>query len=111
MARPVKDPNEKLSEVVKYRCTLAELEHVRNQATAAALSVSEYARRRALSLPVQPPPRIADAALVSEINRIGVNVNQLARSQNADREFRGDWKAIEAELRRVLAKVAEVYGS
>lgn len=111
MARPVKQEHEKLGEVVRLRLTLAELEHVRSQANLAALSVSEFLRRRALGLTVQPPPGRADAALLSELNRIGVNVNQLARAYNADREFRGDWQALSAEVRRLLVKVAESYGA
>jgi hypothetical protein len=64
-----------------------------------------------LGFSVQPPAPKADAALVSELNRIGVNVNQLARAQNGGREFRGDWQDVEQDLRRVLVKVAEAYGS
>ncbi|MCI0658385.1 MAG: MobC family plasmid mobilization relaxosome protein [Acidobacteria bacterium] len=84
---------------------------MRQQASAASLSVSEFLRRRALGFIVQPPSARADAALVSEVNRIGVNVNQLAKAMNADRDFRGDWEAIAVELRRVLGKVAKAYGS
>ena len=111
MARPLKESDEKRAEVLRTRFTLAESVHIRQQADAAGLTVSEFIRRRALGLAVQPPPSRADAALVSELNRIGVNVNQLARAQNSDREFVGDWVAIEAELRRVIGKVALAYGS
>lgn len=111
MARPSKEPDERRGEILRTRFTLAERLHVRQQADAAGLTVAEFVRRRALGLIVQPPPGKADAALVSELNRIGVNVNQLARAQNADREFRGDWQAVEGELRRVIAKVVKAYGS
>jgi hypothetical protein len=111
MARPTKEPDEKRSKPVPTRFTVAERVHLGQQAKAAGLTLSEFVRRRALGFVVQPPPARADAALVSELNRIGVNVNQLARSQNADREFRGDWKAIEGEMRRLLAKVARAYGA
>lgn len=111
MARPVKEPEEKRTERFNLRFTVAEIEAMRTQAARAALPPHEYARRRILGHVVQPPPRKADADLLYELNRIGVNVNQLARAQNADREYRGDWRALEAELHRLLEKVASLYGS
>ena len=111
MARPQKETDEKLTEVVLTRLRLREREYIRKQASAGALSGSEFIRRRALSLPVKPPARKADGDLLFELNRIGVNVNQLARATNAEREFRGDWQTLAKELRRVLDKVADAYGS
>ncbi|MEZ6069481.1 MAG: plasmid mobilization relaxosome protein MobC [Pirellulales bacterium] len=75
------------------------------------MSLAELVRRRALSLPVQPTPSRIDGRLLAELNRIGVNVNQLARSINTDREFRGDWRAIKEELTRLLAAVSRAYDS
>ena len=111
MARPVKQPEEKRRERFNLRFTLKEIIDLQTQAAKAGLLPHEYARRRVLGFPVQPPPQKVDAALVSELNRIGVNVNQLARAQNADKEYRGDWRAIEEELRRLLEKVAAAYVS
>lgn len=111
MARPTKEPNEKLTEVVLTRLTLAEREYIRDQANAAGLSISEFIRRRCQGLPVQPPASRADADLLYELNRIGVNVNQIARATNTDREFRGDWQAIAEALRLALDRVAKSYGS
>ena len=54
MARPKKAPGEKRSEQTNSRWTAAELEYLREQASRAGLSLSEYVRRRALSLPVAP---------------------------------------------------------
>lgn len=109
MARPEKQPEEKRRERFNLRFTIAEIEGLRHDAIIAGLEPHEFARRRVLGSPIHPPPGRADAALISEINRIGVNVNQLARAQNADKEYRGDWRAIETELRRVLEKVAAIY--
>jgi hypothetical protein len=111
MARPVKAEHEKMTEVAQMRCTLAELEFIRAQAAAAELTLSDFLRRRSLSLPVQPPPGRADAALLAELNRIGVNVNQLAFAHNADREFRGRWQDIADALEAIMEKVSAVYGS
>jgi len=111
MARPSKDPNERRSAVVPLRLTEAEHNYVREQASAAGISVSEYLRRRSLSLPVQPTPSRVDASLISEINRIGNNVNQLARATHTDRDFVKHWRAIGDELTTVLEKVVLAYGS
>src|SRR3569833_2223355 len=111
MARPKKEEHEQRIASTRADLTVAEKEYLLQQASLAGMSVADFVRRRILGLPVQPPPSRADAALISEINRIGVNANQLARVQNSDREFRGDWQAIAAEVKRVLGKVASAYGS
>ena len=111
MARPKKEEHERRNASTRADLTAAEKEYIREQAAKAGLSEADYVRRRILGFTVQPPAPKADAARVSELNRIGVNVNQLARATNADREFRGDWRDVERELRRLLEKVAAAYGS
>ena len=105
MARPIKQPHEKRSEVLRARVTFAEKMHVEEQASAAGIDPSEYLRRRALGFMVSPAPRRADAALVSELNRIGVNLNQIARNLNSGRTERADVDVALAELRGVLSQV------
>lgn len=125
MARPEKQAAEKRTERFNLRFTLAEIEHLREQAQMAGLAPHEYARRRVLAFPVSPAPARVDASLVAEINRIGMelrswgnNLNQLTRDYNADREFRGDWQALHDRLaleldtvEQVLSKVASSYGA
>lgn len=114
MARPKKQDGEKRTEQLNLRLTLAELEAVRIEADKAGLSVADYVRRRAVGMPVSAAPRRTDAALVSEINRIGVNVNQLTRAVHIDDlspSFTSDWRGALDELRQVLTKVASAYGS
>ena len=63
-------------------------------------------RRRVLGRPIPPAPsRSSDPALVSELNRIGVNVNQLARATHRGSDFVRYWNAVGEELRNVLGKV------
>ncbi len=104
MARPKKQPAEQRDQRFNLRFTQAELEHVHAQAARAGLSAHEYARRRSLGHIVSPAAasRGADPALISELNRIGVNLNQLARATNMGKEFSGEWDDIALELRRVL---------
>lgn len=109
MARPKKAEADSRNRFARCRLTPAEELTVAMNAAAANLTVAEYSRRRLLGLTVTPPASRADAQLLAEINRIGVNVNQLAFATNADREFKGDWEAIRDELSRVLGKVARRY--
>jgi len=109
VSRPKKTDGDRRDRLGQFRMTAEEELSVKMNAAAAGLSVAEFLRRRAFSLTVTPPPSRADAQLLAEINRIGVNVNQLAFAQNADREFKGDWQALRDELARVLEKVALAY--
>ena len=107
MARPKKVEQEKRSEQTKERWTIAELAYVEEQARNAGLSRAEYIRRRSLSLPVRPAPSVgaSDPALVSELNRIGVNLNQIAKYANAGRGSPHSLAAVQDELHAALAKV------
>jgi len=111
MARPKKLEGERRTERFNLRFTVAEKLHVEEQAAKAGLDPTEFLRRRALSLPIAPAPAKADAALIAELNRIGVNVNQLARAMHSGRTLPGGWPEIAPQLQTVLAKVAATYGS
>ena len=111
MARPKKEPTEARDQRFNLRFTLAEIEHIRAQAHVAGLDPHEYLRRRALGHVVAPAAaRQADPALVSELNRVGVNVNQLARAVHRDSAFASYWREIGEELQAVLRK-ALAHGS
>ncbi len=107
MARPVKQEHEKRSEVVQTRVTLAEHEHMRSVAEDAGLSVSDYLRRRACGymVPTGAARRSVDPALVSELNRIGVNLNQITRNLNSGRPLRIHAKEVLRELEAALKVV------
>ena len=83
--RPVKQPNEKRRAQMNIRLTLAEAEYIRAQAAAAALTEAEYVRRAAMALSVRPARQRIEAALISELNAIGNNVNQLTRAVHRGR--------------------------
>lgn len=111
MARPRKDEHEQRRDRTTVRFTAAEKAFVEEQAGHAGMVPADFIRHRALGLPVQPSPRRADAALLSELNRIGVNVNQLARAVHTERDFARFWSEVGGELRAVLEKVSRAYGS
>lgn len=85
MARPTKPPHEKRTERLPYaRLTVTERLAVETAANAAGLSVSEYARRAVLGLRIEAAPPVAGVpvGLLSELARIGNNLNQIARRTN-----------------------------
>lgn len=97
--RPGKPQKDARSATVIFRVTADQRQQIEAAAAAAGVSVSNYAR--ALVLTARPPrqPRgRADAAALSELNRVGVNLNQIARALN-----RGD--GIPPDLGETLARV------
>lgn len=115
VARPRKTKAEQRSDRVGVRFTLAERAFLEEQALASGVTVTELVRRRALRLPA-PPPRVGkqssvNAALVSELNRIGVNLNQLAYAANVGRTERPHWERLSGELSRVLERLVMPRGS
>ncbi|WP_165793788.1 plasmid mobilization protein [Hyphococcus luteus] len=106
MARPKKQPHEKRDRRFNLRYTAAEIEHIRIEAHKAGLDPHEFARRRTLGAPVRASrTQCADPALINELNRIGVNLNQLARAVNRGRDESADWGELALELKRTLALV------
>lgn len=85
MARPKKKQHEARAVVLGLRLTFAERATITSRAASCGVAVSEYARRAALGSQLQP--RIvsarANAAQVVALNRVGVNLNQIAHKLNA----------------------------
>ena len=106
MSRPRKPDPDRRQHRTRFRTTAEEDLSIKMNAAAAGMSVAEYCRHCALKRRITVPPSRVDAQVLSELNRIGVNVNQLAHAFNADREFRGAWEAVQEELIRVIDKVA-----
>lgn len=112
MARPKKAPDEQRTEVLKAAVTPAEKQQVLAQVQAANVdSESDFVRRRCLGYQVPASKSPVDTALLSELNRIGVNVNQLTASTHMDRQFVEYWREIGKELEAVLKRVAASYDS
>ena len=77
MARPRLHESERRARTVGVRVTAAEAAELRERAQAARLSMGAYLRRRALG------QRVRIAAELRDLNRIGVNLNQMARALNS----------------------------
>lgn len=105
MARPRKSADEKRTEQMNTRWTLAERETLRSNAARVGLDESEFLRHRALGIPLPPSSSSADPALVAALNahavalaKIGNNVNQLAAATHQGRDFARYWKEIGVQL-------------
>lgn len=107
--RPKKLDTERRIERSECRLTLAEKQFVRDQAKLAGITEAEYARRRLLGMPVVARTTQADARLVHELNAIGVNLNQIARNQNAGRVGAGavDLDDLMRQLRATLDQAVD----
>lgn len=107
--RPHLAETERLGEVVRLRLSGREADHVRLTAREAGLSVSAYLRARACGYQIPHPPhrRGADPAVLNELNRIGVNLNQIARNLNSGRRNRVDLEAVIGELQGTLRRLAD----
>ena len=84
MARPRLGESERRRRTIGVRVTEAEETELRERAQAARLSMGAYLRRRALGQRVRiAAERRLGAAELRELNRIGVNLNQMARALNS----------------------------
>jgi hypothetical protein len=95
--RPRKDPAERRSHTHGLRLSPKEKEELERRAERAGLSLSAYLRRRGLGRPIKT--RVEKEA-TDELNRIGVNLNQIARVANA-----GDLKHIQSQAAEAIEEV------
>ena len=111
MARPQKDKLEaRTAHLPPVRLTEAELAIVVELAASAGLSVSEFARQRIFAGRTTPRPALADAPLLSDLNRCGVNLNQIARQLNSGRGLPTSIDGLLATFNAVLERVGRAYG-
>ncbi len=112
MARPRKDKLEaRTAHLPPVRLTEAELVALHELARSHGLSLSELARQRLLSGKISPRPQAADAQLLSELNRCGVNLNQIARALNAGAGLPTSIDGTLQTFHQVLDRVGKAYGS
>lgn len=105
--RPKKAPAEARTERLSAPTfTAAERGYVELMAERAGLSVMEFCRRSILGQRVAARRQRRDDALLLELNRIGVNINQIAHGVNAGRGLPHDMPEVMAELRAILNKLA-----
>lgn len=103
MPRPKKTDVEKLTHRLPHiRCTESDLARIqRNAERAGYTNLSDYIRRMALDGQIVVRRESTSFALVEQIRRLGVNVNQQTRKFNATGN-------VPDELRRLWAKLETV---
>lgn len=108
MARPRKNKTESRAASVSFRLTPDELAAVEARAKKAGLTRSDYLRRMAVKghISVAPPPRL-DFQLVAELNRIGVNLNQLTRAANATGQVPPEVPRLCRRLEAIIAEAID----
>ena len=118
MARPKKERSDSRGSVFGVRLTADERAALAARAAASGVSASDFARAAVLGAPiggdrrpssdgteagpaaVPPPTRPPDGvASIVALNRVGVNLNQIARSLNAGLGY------VPAELAQALARL------
>lgn len=113
MARPRKDKPDARAEVVSVRLTIDERIQLDGKADAACLSLSDLMRQAALGARIEAAgtagPPLAPRAQTPDgiehvvaLNRVGVNLNQIARSLNAGLGL------VPAELEACLSRVNDL---
>lgn len=108
MARPKKSPLEKRTERLECRLTVAEKNAVEGKAAERGLTVTSYVYQRLTQGRVKLPranPEIGQ--LVIELNRVGVNLNQIARAANSGKPLPPDFPRVLASLEAVLHRAVE----
>ena len=116
MARPEKHEHEKRTERFQFRVTIAEREHVLEQAAKFGIKPADYARNRTVGHRVETPARTKfDPALVSLVNQTnlelkawGNNLNQIARNLNSERRQRISLEDAQDKLNRLIDKAEAV---
>lgn len=106
MPRPRREPEERLACTLQARVSAAEAELIRAAAAKAGVTVSEYVRRMALSGKLEVHAPRGDVGLTLALNRIGVNLNQMARRLNQSERL--PVPALLATLARINAYLDQV---
>ena len=106
MARPQKHPDDRASAAFRIRLTSAERALLDEKAAAAGVTLSQLIRSAVLGHQLPSPPIVREA--MSELHRVGVNLNQLTRPRQHDpttcalAELRAIRGVLEAAVRYAL---------
>lgn len=112
MARPKLAPDERRDDRLPgLRLTAAERAFIETQAARAGIPWTDYARRRLLGQTVAPARATTDDRLLIEINRVGVNLNQITARFHMTGDLAEDFRDTLTELRRVMALMTAAHGS
>jgi len=103
MARTQKSPDERASAAFRIRLTAAERDLLGEKAAAAGVTLSALIRVAVLGYRLQPARVWREA--MNELNRSGINLNQIARHADATGALRADLGETLAEVRQVISRI------
>jgi hypothetical protein len=108
--RPYKPAGEaRTLSLPSIRVNPQELMFIEEQASMAGMAVSTYARSALTRKKVAPQRSDMDDKLMFELNRVGVNLNQLMRHINAGRDMPSSADSVLEDLQATLRKVSASY--
>jgi hypothetical protein len=108
MARPKKAPEElRTARLSGIRLTEAEREHIALMAERAGLDIAEFCRRAILGQRILARRASVNERLIVELNKIGVNLNQIAHAVNGGRGLAADTPDLLRQLQATIAEVLE----
>ncbi len=103
MARPKKTAPEKMDCVLApLRCTAGERDAIKKRAQNSGLSLSEFQRQACLNTAVIIRESAADVQLIHELNRIGVNLNQIAKAYHLGKPMNNSLEASLQEIDQLI---------
>jgi hypothetical protein len=100
-------PQQRRTETVRFRCSMEEVVKLDVMASQNGMSLSDYVRRAALGLKLEPRNRQRDE-LIYELNRIGNNLNQLTKLAHQERLSGADLGTLELLAARVHGELDKV---
>lgn len=108
--RPRKAPGERMTDGLRVRMTAVERASAEARAAQVGLSPSEFARRAIAGAKIAAPANDRAAIppmLITELGRVGNNLNQIAHAAHLGRELRHMAEATLAEVRALVAAITE----
>lgn len=112
MPRPQVSPDNRRSEIVKFRCSPTEFNRIASKADMAGVNVSEFVRASALAKKITIHASTApDFTTRNELRRIGNNLNQLAKAMNVQAAQSGGHSggAASPALLSIMAKLDHLF--
>lgn len=109
IGRPKAVPGEGREAVVSVRLTTFERAGVEANAARSGLSLSDYCRRAILGhrVTASTEPQQVNAEALVELNRVGVNLNQIARAANRGEPLPQFFRETLGAVRDVIERLAE----
>lgn len=107
MARPPLRPEERRDDrLPNLRVTASERALIEERAAAAGLTLVEYCRRAIFKSRIAPKRGTVDQALLIALNRVGVNLNQIALKVNTGRSLPPDFPIVLDEIKALIRKLS-----